>query len=213
MKKILFFAASVILFGSCTKSPEQKVNALVKEYLEKTLYHPDTYAPTNTELDSAFTPYDDPVFYEKTLKLAKLGVLIEECNDDASSAKRGMAIWSGPYQSSFDRVNYKEDKAKYDEAIQKKKKALAECEELGKELKKLKNQKEEFIGFKAVHSYRANNNAGQTIGGSVLFIISKNLNSILATYDMDSEEYKAVDYLYKEMQGKASVADEVSLDR
>jgi hypothetical protein len=30
---------------------------------------------------------------------------------------------------------------------------------------------------------------------------------------MDSEEYKAVDYLYKEMQGKASVADEVSLDR
>ena len=94
MKKILFFAASVILFGSCTKSPEQKVNALIKEYLEKTLYHPDTYAPTNTELDSAFTPYDDPVFYEKTLKLAKLGVLIEECNDDASSAKRGMAIWS-----------------------------------------------------------------------------------------------------------------------
>ncbi|WP_268604132.1 hypothetical protein, partial [Escherichia coli] len=111
-----------------SKSPEQKVNALVKEYLEKTLYHPDTYAPTNTELDSAFTPYDNPVFYEKTLKLAKLGVFIEECNDDASSAKRGMAIWSGPYQSSFDRVNYKEDKAKYDEAIQKKKKALAECE-------------------------------------------------------------------------------------
>ncbi len=105
MKKILFFAALVILFGSCTKSPEQKANALIKEYLEKTLYHPDTYAPTNTELDSAFTPYDDPVFYEKTLKLAKLGVLIEECNDDASSAKRGMAIWSGPYQSSFDRVN------------------------------------------------------------------------------------------------------------
>ena len=92
MKKILFFAASVILFGSCTKSPEQKVNALIKEYLEKTLYHPDTYAPTNTELDSAFTPYDDPVFYEKTLKLAKLGVLIEECNDDASSAKRGLAL-------------------------------------------------------------------------------------------------------------------------
>lgn len=124
-----------------------------------------------------------------------------------------MAIWSGPYQSSFDRVNYKEDKAKYDEAIQKKKKALAECEELGKELKELKNQKEEFIGFKAVHSYRANNNAGQTIGGSALFIISKDLNNILAAYDMDSEEYKAVDYLYKEMQGKASVADGVSLDR
>lgn len=104
-------------------------------------------------------------------------------------------------------------KQKYDEAIQKKKKALAECEELGEELKKLKNQKEEFIGFKAVHSYRANNNAGQTIGGSALFIISKDLNNILAAYDMDSEEYKAVDYLYKEMQGKASVADEVSLDR
>ena len=213
MKKILFFAVSIILFASCAKSPEQKANALIKEYLEKTLYHPDTYAPTNTELDSAFTPYDDPVFYEKTLKLAKLGVLIEECNDDASSAKRGMAIWGGPYQSALSRESYKEDKAKYDEAIQKKKKALAECEEVSKELKELKNQKEEFIGFKAVHSYRANNNAGQTIGGIALFIISKDLNNILAAYDMDSEEYKAVDYLYKEMQGKASVADEVSLGR
>lgn len=78
MKKILFLAILACLFVSCAKTPEQKAEVLIREYLQKTLYHPDTYAPTETQVDSAFTPFDDPAFFEKTLKLAKVTIAISK---------------------------------------------------------------------------------------------------------------------------------------
>ena len=31
---------------------------------KKSLYYPETYDPTETVVDSAFTPFDDPLFYK-----------------------------------------------------------------------------------------------------------------------------------------------------
>ena len=154
MKRVLFMVAATLLLASCVKTPEQKAEALIKEHLQKSLYHPDTYAPSETQVDSAFAPYDDPEFYEKTLKLAKLGVAITKFDSEASSEKSSMAIWSGPYQTSFGRNNYREAKDKYDVAISKLKKAKEEAAALSEELKKMKEQKETFIGFIATHSYQ-----------------------------------------------------------
>lgn len=200
-----------MLLASCAKTPEQKAEALIKEQLQKNLYHPDTYAPSETQLDSAFAPYDDPNFYEKTLKLAKLGVAINKFDSEASFEKSNMAISSGPYQTAYDRNSYREAKDKYDKAIAKRQKAKEEAAKLGEELKKMKEQKETFIGFKAIHSYRANNNAGQTLSGKAEFLFDKDMKEVIATYDMDSEEYQAVAYLYKMMRGETSMADEVDL--
>lgn len=211
MKRVLFMVAATLLLASCVKTPEQKAEALIKEHLQKSLYHPDTYAPSETQVDSAFAPYDDPEFYEKTLKFAKLGVAITKFDSEASSEKSSMAIWSGPYQTSFGRNNYREAKDKYDVAISKLKKAKEEAAALSEELKKMKEQKETFIGFIATHSYRANNNAGQTVSGNMEFLFDKDMKEIVAAYDMDSEEYKAVAYLYKMMRGETSIADEVDL--
>ena len=211
MKRVLYMMAATLLLASCVKTPEQKAEALIKEHLQKSLYHPDTYAPSETQVDSAFAPYDDPEFYEKTLKLAKLCVAINKFDTKASSEKSSMSIWSGPYQTSYDRNNYREAKEKYDKAISKLKKAKEEAATLSEELKKLKEQKETFIGFIATHSYRANNNAGQTVSGNMEFLFDKDMNEIVAAYDMDSEEYKAVIYLYKMMRGENSMADEIDL--
>lgn len=204
--------AATLLLASCVKTPEQKAEVLIKEHLQKSLYHPDTYAPSETLVDSAFAPYDDPEFYEKTLKLAKLGVAITKFDSEASFEKSNMAISSGPYQTAYDRNSYREAKDKYDKAMAKIEKAKKEAAALSEELKKMKEQKETFIGFIATHSYRANNNAGQTVSGNMEFLFDKDMKGIVATYDMDSEEYKAVTYLYKMMRGETSIADEVNLE-
>ena len=197
---------------SCVKSPKQKAEALIKEQMQQTLYHPETYAPSATQVDSAFTPYDDPEFYEKTLKLAKLGMVIDKYSREAKSAKSSMSIWSGPYQSSFDRNEYQEAKEKYNNAISKKEQATKEAKALGEELKKMFNEDSKFVGFKATHTYRANNNAGQTVGGKALFLFDKDMKQIVASFDMDGEEYKAVQYLWKMMNGENSMADEATIE-
>ena len=213
MRRILFLSACTLLLAACSQSPKEKAEALIKENLQSTLYHPDTYAPSSTQLDSAFAPYDHPSFYEMTLKVAKLGILVSECEEEASRLRTSMSIWQGPYQTAFDRQNYKEYKAKYDAVVAKKSKAEKEGEKLGKELRALKDQNVTFIGFKAIHTYRAENNAGQTVGGNMLYIFDKDMKQIIAAYDMDSQEFQAVNYIYKGMRGETSMADEVSLDK
>ena len=212
MKKIFFVVMATLMLASCVKSPDQKAEALIKEQMQQTLYHPETYAPSTTQVDSAFTPYDDPEFYEKTLKLAKLGMVIDKYSREAKSAKSSMSIWSGPYQSSFGRNEYQEAKEKYNNAISKKEQATKEAKALGEELKKMFNEDSKFVGFKATHTYRANNNAGQTVGGKALFLFDKDMKQIVASYDMDGEEYKAVQYLWKMMNGENSMADEAIIE-
>lgn len=62
MRRILFLSACTLLLAACSQSPKEKAEALIKENLQSTLYYPDTYAPSSTQLDSAFAPYDDPSF-------------------------------------------------------------------------------------------------------------------------------------------------------
>lgn len=201
-KNLLLGAVFITLFASCNKSPEDKANALIKEDIKKILYHPETYAPAETQVDSAFTPFNDPEFYKKTAQLYKLGKTIDECNNNMKSAKSSMAIWSGPYQGTFGRNEYQEAKKEYNENAEKKKKAERKAKKLGEELKTMLEKEQQFIGFKAQHRYRANNNAGQTVFGEMEYLFDKNISEIIASYDMDGEEYKAVQIVYKQMLGE-----------
>ncbi len=200
------------MFVSCSKSPEDKANALIEDNIKKVLYHPETYDPAETQVDSAFTPFDDPAFYEKTVQLCKLGMSIEEYDSNMKSAKSSMSIWSGPYQSAFGRNEYQEAKDKYDESAQNKKRAEIKAKKLVEELKDMLDKEQRFIGFKARHRYRANNNAGQTIFGEMEYLFNRDLSKIVAAYDMDDDEYKAVQIVYKQMLGEEVLVEDDNFD-
>ncbi|MBP3471082.1 MAG: hypothetical protein J6K41_02455 [Paraprevotella sp.] len=212
MKKVLLGAIIVSLFASCGKSREDKASELIKDDIKKVLYHPETYDPAETQVDSAFTPFDDPVFYKKTLRLYKLGMSIDECDRNMKHAKSSMSIWSGPYQSAFDRNKYQEAKDEYDENAQNKKSAEIKAKKLANELKTMLDKERQFIGFKARHRYRANNNAGQTVFGEIKYLFDRDINKIVASYDMDDEEYKAVQIVYKQMLGEDVQIDDDKFD-
>lgn len=114
MKKYLLFLVASIVFAACSQSPEQKAQKLVEECVKKSLYHPESYENVETEIDSAFAPKDDPAVYEKAVKLYKLAKDGQEYEDNMKRAKSSMAIWSGPYMSSYSRNEYNEAKEKFD---------------------------------------------------------------------------------------------------
>lgn len=203
MKKILI--ACIAIYGllvSCQKSNEDKVAALIKDCMNKTLYHPNTYEGVETQLDSAFAPFDSPEFYEKTLKVAKIGVEISQAEEDMKDAKSSMSIWSDPYLSAYGRNEYNEAKEKYDNASAQKDRATERAQKIGEQLKEELQKEPVFIGFKARHKYRANNNAGNTVFGEAKFIFDKDLTKVIAEYDMEEDEYLAVQELYKMMTGE-----------
>lgn len=212
MRKVLLGVLLATLCVSCSKSLEEKANALITDDIKKVLYHPETYDPAETQVDSAFTPFDDPAFYEKTVQLCKLGMSIDECDRKMKHAKSSMSIWSGPYQSAFGRNEYQEAKDEYDENARNKKNAEIKVQKLANELKIMLDKEQRFIGFKARHRYRADNNAGQTIFGEMKYLFDKDLRKIVATYDMDDDEYKAVQIVYKQMLGEDVQIENESFD-
>lgn len=208
MKRVLLGAALVVLFVSCAKSPEEKAKSLIEDDIKKVLYHPESYDPAETLVDSAFAPFDDPVFYEKTLRLCKLGMAIDRCNENMKDAKSSMSIWSGPYQSAFGRNSYQEAKDKYDNNAQEKINEEIKAKKLGNELKGMIDKGRKFIGFKVQHSYRANTNSGQTVFGKKLYLFDENMERIIASYDMDDVEYQTVQFFYGQFLGDDVVESE-----
>lgn len=64
MKKFfLTLIAGTFIFCSCSKTPEEKAEVLVKNYLTESLSDPTSYKPIETKLDSAFYPMDDSLMW------------------------------------------------------------------------------------------------------------------------------------------------------
>lgn len=212
MKKILSFVAVVITAVSCSPSLESKAELLIQKNVKNSLYVPDSYDPVSTTaLDSAFAPLDAPEFYEKTLQLVKLGVEIDKCDREAAHKQSSMALYeSVPYPTAYDKAEYNEAKAEYEKAMETKKKAEAKAMEIVEELRKLASQEPKFIGYKVTHRYRAQTNGGTTQFGQTLFLFDENVEKTLAMYDVESDEYKAVQLLYSQMMDASSY--DVNLD-
>ena len=190
MKKIFYFALVAVVMVACIQSQEQKAEYLIKESLKTSLYKPETYKPVETKVDSAFAPYDDPAFFEELAELGKMNSEYEKLELKAKHAKSSMSIWSGPYQTAFGRNEYQEAKTDYEEANAKIEKLKAKGRKQYEKVANMLQESREFIGYKAVHNYRADNNAGNTLIGNTIFFIDKNFEEI--TYSMEAEEYNQV---------------------
>lgn len=210
MKRVLLGSALVALFASCSESPEEKVNALIGEQIKKVLYHPETYDPTETQIDSAFAPFDDPVFFEYAVQICKLEKSIDGYNAMINLSALSMPIWSGD-QTVYGRSEYQNEKDKYDKNVQNKKRAEIEIKKLSEELKKIIGRGRQFIGFKALHRYRANNNAGQTVFGEEIYLFDKELSKIVTTYNIEDEYRDMLQTVYKQIfEEYVSTGDEKS---
>ena len=159
MKKLVLFG--FILIGlvmvymmTSSQSPDDKAKTLIGESIEKALVHPKSYKPLETIVDSAFAPFDDPAFYEKTLEICKMNM--NELDDSQA----------------------------------------AEVQRNIQELSDMMGTEYRFIGFKVVHCYSAQDAKGEPFVGEKVFIIDKDVNTIIAEYDTDSLDYIMVQTMY-----------------
>ncbi len=206
MKKCIYLAFLTLVLVACSQSQEQKAEVLIKESLKKSLYKPETYKPVETKVDSAFAPYDDPAFFEELAELGKMNSEYEELEEKAKRAKSSMAIWSGPYQTAYGRNEYQEAKEEYDEANAKIDKLKTKGKKQYEKVISMLQGERKFIGFKALHNYRADNNAGNTLIGNTIFFIDENFTEV--QYSMEAEEYNQVQDAINQFKEQIEEAEE-----
>lgn len=188
MKKVIGFILCLMVLGACSRTQEEKANLLIKEDIQKVLVKPDTYEPIETKLDSAFAPYETPEFMENTLKCVQLFMEIKEYKEKIKVAKSMMTIYEDNLGFPYFKNEYNEYKAEYKEATNKRNEIEKRLKRSGRKLKELVNAKREFIGYKTMHHYRADNNAGNTVLGTGFYLFDKDINTILISFSEEEIE-------------------------
>lgn len=206
MKNYLYLALFAVIVVACGQSQEQKAEVLIKEKLKKSLYKPDTYKPVETKVDSAFAPYDDPAFFKELAELGKMNSEYEDLEEKVKRAKSSMSIWSDSYMSEYAKNEYREAKEEYDEANAKIEKLKTRGKKQYEKVASMLQGDRTFIGYKALHNYRADNNAGNTLIGNSVFFIDKNFEEI--TFSMDIEDYNQVQKTIEQFQELLEEAEE-----
>lgn len=192
MKNLSFWGAIVALLVSCTQTPEEKANVLIKERVKSQLFHPETYDPVETIVDSAFMPFDEPAFYKKIALLCTTYSEIEKCESKVKDAKSSMNYWDDPFSSSFGRNKYKEAKEEYEEALANLEEVNNNVNNMLEDIKQYMQKEKHFIGYKVKHRYRASTNSGNTVFGATEFLINQDFTRIVYEQDMDGLEYQTV---------------------
>ena len=209
MKKISFLLPLIALaMVSCDNSPLAKADRLVRKEMPKNLVFPDSYDPIETKIDSAFYPMDDPEFYksqERFYSLAEkffeIGSEIERLESDIDWSTANMKIFSGGYGalSNYEYSKSKKKVKEYTAELNAKQEELeqvkAESKNIVYELKALFKKDPVFIGYRATHSFRSRNNAGQIIISRNCFLINKELTEIKAS--CTEEEYESLEVGFK----------------
>lgn len=189
----------MVMLSSCGKSPQDKATAYVEKDMPKSLFKPDSYDPIETKVDSAFAPFDSPDFYKQAMELINLNVELQDNEEKIKDAKLSMSLYVNPY-SSYDRDEFFEKKKEYEERMGKQEAMKEQFNQKLEKIKKEAQEKPEFIGFKAFHRYRANNNNGQTLIGTALYVFDQEIKQPLMVYDMESEDFNTYVEFVKQLK-------------
>ncbi len=190
MNKVLFVLACVCLF-SC-QSREEKIAALIRDEMFKTLYDFESYEPIETsKLDSAYTT----IYQDSTIKAHAILILatmeaadewVKECEEHV----RTIEIWGDSYTA---RARNKVNEAK--EEISKTITILEKSVELVKESQKIIKEESEnfiptFIGWSVIHEFRCKTKGGNFDLRKFEYIFTPQLDKILYTIDLESKSEK-----------------------
>ena len=201
MKKALLLIGTVLTLFAC-QSLEKKAEVIVQTSIKNNLYKPDTYQPIETILDSAFAPKDDINLFAEIDKVVELSSEMEKYESEIKFAKRSMYLWKSPYMSEFDRQHYNEAKQNLEIATANAERAKEKAtEQLAKIINRL-NEEKSFIGYKAYHRYRADNNAGNTLIGDDVVFIDKEVEHAVGSCSI--ERYKEYQTFIETLEEKIS---------
>lgn len=194
---MMIFGLAMISLVSCNQSQEDKVNTLIQESVKKSLSHPESYLAIETVVDSAFAPFDDPDFREKTLEICKMTMENLEYVRKSQEAVQNLNPKDFDLMDDSDKAQYKQYKEMSDLYNGKVDSLSIKIQEKGNNLMKLVGSEYRFIGWKVTHDFCLLNDEGKDAAKRKIFIIDKDKNRILAEYDTDSKDYRLVQIMYQ----------------
>lgn len=203
MKKLLLSLLAITIclsFNQC-KSKEDRANELIKDYMFKSLYDFGSYEPIETKFDSAFhTIYTDSTarFYAYYIFFSKHE--LDNLKSEYESIKTSVDIWcDGNYYSSYSHKKCQDclDEAK--DNLRKQFFLLSQIDTYRDSIIGLSDTlQNEFIGWQVSHDFRCKTKGGSPDIGHYVFIMDKDVKTILSKKDLNDKEAEEATSIIKE---------------
>ena len=189
-------AVSICLSFSQCKSKEDKANELIKDYMFKNLYDFESYQPIETKIDSAFhTIYNDTTAMYYAYSMILSNEKQEDLESDYESIKTSIDIWcdSYSYYSSYCYKKCQECREQARENIRKRMFWMARVESYRDSLVSLSDTlQNSFIGWQVTHDFRCKTKGGNPDIGHYVFVMDKDLKSIISKKDLGDDDEKEI---------------------
>lgn len=186
MKNVIAGVLSAVVFfmTSCSPSKEEKAERLIGETLKGYLYHPDSYEPISTRVDSMFIDVTaiEPIM-ENSDEIRELISKIKRCEGRVKSAESDLDTWGDAYSTRL-YAQAKKEKEEAESDLDKYNRKLSE------QLASLKENvagyyKGEFTGWAIIHRYRSLNGGGSmSIPGEAIFFCDPEFTACIG-YEVD----------------------------
>lgn len=222
MKKLILFAVTALTISSCTETLNDKAETLIEKDMENTLVNPKTYDALETETDSAFAPYDDPELFTLVLDIARENIAIsqieqkvEELKANMANAEKGMNMTtikkSEEYKANYERLKlyYDECKNQIDEIEPKKDDVAERIKDKLEVIKERLAAKREFIGYKSVHRYSAENQNGEELTDSCYYLFDKDMKEVILSLPLN--QYNFMQQSFETMKKELSSIENDSI--
>jgi len=197
MRKAICFVTTLLLFVACSQTDKDRAEALIKDALQLELYNPDTYKSVDTQLDSAFAPYDDPAFFDQVEALVTLQLNIQQLDSNLRAAKDTMALLTVP-MSDTDEQKYEEARGKYESSMAELDEVRLKGDSLLVDIVRTLQRERRFIGYKVVHAYRADDSAGNMQAGNTVFLIDSLFSRVV--YSLELTSYEKIQKIIAELK-------------
>lgn len=207
------FVISGVGYSQTPQTKEERATSLVQQSLHEELFVRSSYESVEMKLDSAFSPFDSPEYFDKLVEINKLGFKAVAMHKVMDNLEKLISLYESKSSQArhISKQTYLKTRDRYRALTDSINLMVEQINILSESVAQSSEERAEFIGFKATHTYKVVDRDGQILRRKQYLIYDKDISKIIASYNLGDEAVERTLWLIEMITGKnESPGDDLS---
>lgn len=207
------FVISGVGYSQTPQTKEERATSLVQQSLLEELFVRSSYESVEMKLDSAFRPFDSPEYFDKFVEINKLGFKAVAMYKVRDNLEKLISLYESKSSQArhISKQTYLKTRDRYRALTDSINLMVEQINILSESVAQSSEERAEFIGFKATHTYKVVDRYGQILRRKQYLLYDKDISKIIASYNLGDEAVERTLWLVEMITGKnESPGDDLS---
>lgn len=207
------FVISGVGYSQTPQTKEERATSLVQQSLHEELFVRSSYESVEMKLDSAFSPFDSPEYFDKLVEINKLGFKAVAMHKVMDNLEKLISLYESKSSQArhISKQTYLKTRDRYRALTDSINLMVEQINILSESVAQSSEERAEFIGFKAIHTYKVVDRDGQILRRKQYLLYDKDISKIIASYNLNDEAVERTLWLIEMITGKnESPGDDLS---